>query len=260
MVKFQFWATLLDSFETYLHPDKVYDKYWGSMDNPSISYEEFTKKAEEDLLNTINKVRSVSEPASKGTAFNNLVDICNGFSCEDPNFKFDVKDEFVFCTIDVFRFRFPLGLIQDFAELYRNNALAQVYTDGILHTGFGDVRLYGYIDELLPLSVHDIKTTGGYEVGQFRNHWQHLVYPYCLNYHGDKIKKFSYDILTWKRKSAKGKNAEFIDCIPDSFYRESYIYNPERDIPILEERCCQIIQYIETNRDKITNKKIFNQI
>ena len=37
-----------------------------------------------------------------------------------------------------------------------------------LSTAYGNVLVYGVIDELMPASIHDIKTTGSYTVGKYR--------------------------------------------------------------------------------------------
>lgn len=105
---------------------------------------------------------------------------------------------------------------------------------------FGDVLLYGYIDELLPMSVHDIKTTGSYYVGKFKDHWQHMIYPYCLMQNGNDVRSFEYNITDFK-----------------STYTESYTFVPERDIPIITDHCEEFIRFLNDNRDLITDKKIF---
>ena len=120
------------------------------------------------------------------------------------------------------------------------NLLQPKRVEAILPTCFGDVLLYGYIDELMPMSVHDIKTTGSYYVGKFKDHWQHMVYPYCLMQNGSDVRLFEYNITDFK-----------------STYTESYTFVPERDIPILINHCEEFIRFLNDNRDLITDKKIF---
>ena len=40
-------------------------------------------------------------------------------------------------------------------------------------------------------------------------------------------------------------------------YSEEYLFAPERDIPILEGKVVELIDFIEANRHLITNPKIF---
>ena len=46
----------------------------------------------------------------------------------------------------------------------------------------------------MPQSVHDIKTTGRYSVGKFKDHSQHIVYPYCYWKNGMPPMLFEYNI------------------------------------------------------------------
>jgi hypothetical protein len=96
----------------------------------------------------------------------------------------------------------------------------------------------------MPTSVHDIKTTSQYYVGKFKNHSQHLVYPYCLIQSGNDIKTFEYNVAT-------------IGVNGYQTYTETYVFNPGRDIPILTQRIEDLIQFVEDNRHLITDKKIF---
>ena len=267
-VKYQFSATLLDSFEGWLHPDKVYDEYWGAMDEPSKTFEDFCKEQEQSLLNHINKVEFVSEAASKGTAFNDLID----YLITDHNA--DVKTNITplyegtdseptayECQLDGFFFKFPSWIAFELANLYGkgsdNRALPQYFTEGVLDTAYGKVNIHGYIDELMPMKVHDIKTTSSYKFGKFKNHWQHLVYLFCLNQQGNKIDSFQYDVVVWKKNYSK-KASRSIECNVDSVFYEEYLYRPEEAEMRLKAQCEALIEFIEANKDKITNEKIFN--
>ena len=140
-------------------------------------------------------------------------------------------------------FYFDLNVLREFADYYKG-AITQQYVEGIIETSKGKVLIYGYIDELMPTSVHDIKTTSQYYVGKFKNHSQHLVYPYCLIQSGNDIKTFEYNVAT-------------IGVNGYQTFTETYVFNPERDIPILKNRIEDLIQFVEDNRDLITDKKIF---
>ena len=67
------YATLLDSFQSYLDAEKTYYKYFTS-ENPSVTVDEWCDKMYIDLINKINRVPFTSEAADRGTAFNELVD------------------------------------------------------------------------------------------------------------------------------------------------------------------------------------------
>ena len=120
-----------------------------------------------------------------------------------------------------------------------------MYTEAVLSTRYGDVLLYGYIDELMPTCVHDIKTTGKYSVGKFLHHWQHIVYPYALQQEGNDIFDFEYNIAVMA-KYGEPKT-----------YTEAYSFVPDRDIPRLQAHCEGLMEFIELKRDLITDKKIF---
>ena len=99
----------------------------------------------------------------------------------------------------------------------------------------------------MPLSIHDIKTTSRYNAFKFRDHWQHIVYPYCLHQEGSKrVTLFEYNVVKW------GKVNET--------FTEPYNFNLARDTEKLLNHCESFIEFLENNRDQITDKKIFNQL
>ena len=242
--KFKFYATLLDAFTGYLRSDAIYERYWGFSENPPHTPDEFRDKQFQSLIDTINRVPFDSEAADKGTAFNEVIDclIENRNSDKvivekipsDDGTKVSLR-----ATYNSRQFVFPVSLCREFANYYKG-ALTQQRVEAILPTCFGNVLIYGVIDELMPMSVHDIKTTGSYFVGKFKDHWQHMVYPYCLMQNGSDIRLFEYNITDFK-----------------STYTESYTFVPERDIPILTNHCEEFIRFLNDNRDLITDKKIF---
>lgn len=247
-LKFKFYATLLDSFTSYLRSDAIWDRYWGFSENPQYTLEEFKEKQFQSLIDTINRVPFDSEAADKGTAFNEVIDCM----IENRNSEI-VKVERLFsdtaegrqtvtglrATYNNRQFDFPISICREFANYYKGS-LTQQREEAILHTCFGDVLVYGVIDELMPMSVHDIKTTGSYYVGKFKDHWQHIVYPYCLMQNGSDVRLFEYNITDFKNT-----------------YTETYTFVPERDIPILANHCEDFIRFLNDNRDLITDKKIF---
>lgn len=264
------YATLLDSFQSYLDAEKTYYRYFTS-ENPSMTVDEWCDKMYVDLINRINRVPYFSEAADRGTAFNELVDALikkpyvkragdNDFVSGKISFEvvtLDIKgrrktdphtyrDAYKCVFNDKDRasqeFCFFKDLTDEFVAYY-DGAVSQVFCCGRLETSFGDIDLYGYIDELMPFSVHDIKTTKNYRAGMFKSHWQHLVYPYCLHKMGMNIDRFEYNVTNFK----------------DSF-SEVYVFDAGRDIPFLRDHCERLIQFLEANKSVITDTKVFNSL
>ena len=248
-VRWRFYATLLDAFCDYLDTPQIYDRYWGLSNDPPHTLEEFWIKQHASLIDRINRVPFKSEAASKGTAFNSVIDtLITGHLDEKVKISkaLDEKGQslIVQAELDGFTFKFPYEICKEFA-LYYKGAIPQVRVSAILPTGYGNVELYGYIDELMPLSTHDIKYTGSYSASKFKRHSQHLVYPYCLIQNGSNVPTFEYNVA---EESKSGKWQTFT---------ETYVFDPDRDIPILRERCEGLIEFLLQNSQFITDRKIF---
>jgi hypothetical protein len=248
-LNFKFYATLLDSYSTYLNSDSIWERYWGHSEEPPHSPEEFKQKQFQSLIDRINRVPFDSYRADRGTAFNEVID-CMILHKNSKKVKVQrVRDNSGTVTglnaaYNGKTFYFPLGMCRDFADYYQG-ALPQQYIQAILPTIFGDVLLYGYMDYVKPFCTHDLKTTEQYAVGNYRNHWQHMVYPYALMKNGCNVFDFEYNICE----------------IGKTFYRtytESYSFVPERDIPRLTQHCEDFIRFLQENRELITDRKIFN--
>lgn len=244
--KYRFYATILDAFWGYLNSDAVWEKYWGWSENPPHTPEEFHELQFKELIDRINRVPFDNEKADRGTAFNELVDAL--IEKRKPS-KMEVeRNAENTCYTVVYNnrtFVFPISLCCEFANYFKG-ALTQIRVEAILPTAFGDVLVYGLIDELMPTSVHDIKTTGSYTVGKFKDHHQHLVYPYALMQNGSDVRTFEYNIVEFN------KGGYVVDT-----YTETYVFKPERDILILTNHCEEFIRFLEENRDLITDTKIF---
>lgn len=248
-VKYQFYATLLDSFQSWLSSSEIYNDYWGFSEDPAKSEDEFEKQQMQSVIDRINRVPMKwedSEAADKGTAFNEVVD-CVMANCKSNKMILASNKEtgIISALYNKRTFIFPLALVMEFAQYYKGG-VSNVFTEAVLTTKYGDVLLYGYIDELMPASVHDIKTTSKYKAGKFRNNWQHIVYPYCLNQNGNEVNDFEYNV------AVMGTNNHY------STFIELYSYKPERDIDRLRILVELLIEFVEINRDLITDKKIFN--
>lgn len=249
-VAYKIYATLLDSFNDYLNSDSIWEQYYGHSENPSISPEEFHDKQYQGLLDKINRKPFTSEAVSKGTAFNEVID-CMVLNRNTSNSDMKIvrwKGEDgslrgVKATYSGSDFFFPLQLIREVASWYKGG-LPQQYIQAVLPTMFGNVMLYGYIDYVMPFKTCDLKTTSRYSFGKFKNHFQHLVYPYALAQNGADVRDFEYNIVLWGKYNYET-------------FTESYLYRPERDIPFLTQSVEDFIRFLNDNRSKITDKKIF---
>lgn len=249
---YSIYPSLLDAFQDYLDAESSYDRYFGNSENPSMNCEEWQQKLYIDLINKINRVPFESEAAEKGTQFNNVIDLMIAHKTKDDKHElfFDVNNVTIMDwekgekgIIDYSKkYTFPLPLVKEFVEYYEGGA-SQVFVKGTIDTCYGDVDLYGYLDYLLPFAVCDLKTTKYYQGGKFRKHWQHIVYPFCLNQQGNDVERFEYNITDFKKT-----------------YTELYMFKAERDIPKLRNVCELFINFLNTNHEFITDTKVFNYI
>jgi len=249
-IKYNLYATLLDSYQDYLRSGNIYYKYWGNADIPPMTEDEFHEKKRLELIDRINRVPFDNENADRGTAFNEIVDCIIHAKKSD---KMQISSDKTIGTITAIfnnrTFVFPIPICMEFADYYKG-AVSQVYTEAILPTIYGNVKLYGYMDELMPMCVHDIKTTTNYYAFKFKDHWQHTAYLYCLNATGNDIFDFEYNILCINEKR---KEIEY------ETFTEQYSYHPEMDVPYLKAHVESLIDFIEIHKDEITDKKIFNK-
>lgn len=250
---YRFYATLLDAYQGYVNSPALWAKYWGNSENPSKTIEEFEAEQFQGLIDKINRVPFESKAADRGTVFNEVVDMMILGQSESKRIAVasDKLHGVVAATLKDrpnYVFIYPIALCQEFAAYYKG-ATPQVLTEGILPTSKGDVVLYGYIDELMPDCVHDIKTTASYSVGKYRENWQHRVYPYCLAQQGVAIDRFEYNVAELHKDTGA-----FL-----ASYTEQYTYRADRDTEALQSICEELIAFIEHNRKLITDRKIFNQ-
>lgn len=246
MLSYQFYATLLDAYQGFVGSSEIYQQFWGFSENPELTEEEFEEKQKQSLLDRINRVPFDSEAADQGTAFNEVIDCwLMGKKSSKMDIRSDKENGIITAMYNNRTFIFPISLCWEFVNYYQG-AVPQMYTEGILSTHYGDVKLYGYLDELMPFRIHDIKMTSKYSAGKFKKHWQHIVYPFCLHQQGIKLNDFEYNIAVMTKSSY-------------STYTEFYSYVPERDIPLLKNHVEGLIEFLNDHKDLITDKKIFNQ-
>lgn len=296
MPNYRFYPTLLDKFQTFLdttaedyfyqdEDGKWHKNYSEAEDAFHYSQEEVDALLKQELLDAINRVpHDPSEPASKGTALNEIVDcIIHNRKSDNKNVLIkslkgiDVKREFgctdevgkpvyydywfehikvpcIFAEIDGFSFYFDKDFCKSIAEYFKGS-LSQVFTSATIETEFGEVELYGYIDELRENKVFDLKTTSRYEFGKYSKYWQRHIYPYTLIESGACTEINSFEFTAYVLKGGTSRTP----LITGVQYAEVYQYNHEQSKILLKNICERFCQFLEDNRDLITNKKIFNE-
>ena len=296
MPNYRFYPTLLDKFQTFLdttaedyfyqdEDGKWHKNYSETEDAFHYSQEEVDALLKQELLDAINRVpHEPSEPASKGTALNEIVDcIIHNKKSDNKNILIkslkgvDVKREFgctdevgkpifydywfehikvpcIFAEIDGFSFYFDKDFCKSIAEYFKGS-LSQVFTSATIDTEFGEVELYGYIDVLRENKVFDLKTTSRYEFGKYSKYWQRHIYPYTLIESGACTEINSFEFTAYVLKGGTSRTP----LITGVQYAEVYQYNHEQSKMLLKNICERFCQFLEDNRELITNKKIFNE-
>lgn len=249
-IAYRFFPSLLDSYQRYLSSSDIWETYYMDSSKPDApSEEEFSARCYQELLDCINRRPVENEYVFRGRCFNAGVDYLLGNRDEEYIYEETGEGQILKVAIapEGPQFEFPLGICRQMASIVAGG-LPQVYCEAPLSTRYGSVLLYGVLDELLPMGVHDIKTTTHYRHGAYFDKWQRFVYPYCLTEAGNKIDYFEYDIvvITGKKKHKY------------HLYREYYPYQHEDSIQLLTYICESLIEFIEANRTRITNLKIFN--
>lgn len=227
------------------HPDKEVGDY-------ILSPDEMYRKIEAELIDTINRVpHRPSEAADKGTAFNEIVDclIEKRKSSRDDIVIYSTSDKSaIVAEINGFSFAFDTAFCRNAAR-YFSGAIPQYLAKAQLPTKYGDVELYGYVDELLPTRVCDIKTTSAYSFGKFERKWQRHLYPYCLIVNGDatQIDEFEYTVFKWNNTP----------ILTADLYKEVYTYNHKKSTEALRDVCEYFIYWLLKRKNFISDRRIF---
>ena len=271
MPKYKFPPTTLDKFQSYLDTQvedyfyqdeqgKWHKNYNETEDTLHFSQEEVDALLKQELLDVINRVpHEPSEAASKGTALNEIVDcIIHNRQSENDSVKICTTDlngvKAIKSTCDSFTFLFDIGFCKSIAEYFKGS-LSQVFTSATIDTKFGEVELYGYIDELRENKVYDLKTTSRYEFGKYAKYWQRHAYPYTLIESGMCTDINSFEFTAYALKGGTSRTP----LITGVQYPEVYQYDHGQSKVLLKGICERFIEFLEDNRKLITNKKIFNE-
>lgn len=241
--KYNIYPSLLDAFAGYVNSAKIYSEYYGFAEDPSITEDEFEAQKMQDLIDKINRVPFESEAADKGTMFNEVID-CIVEKRKSDKMQMLSAPDIIEVSWKDWKHCFNLHDCKTIASAVKG-AVSQDYQEGFINTKYGFVKIYGYSDFLLPFRVVDLKTTGKYFAFKFRNNWQHIVYPFLLNFNGNFINEFTYLVYKWTRNGGE-------------IFEEEYTYDEVRDLPKLQDFVEQFIEFLEAHRDQITDQKIFN--
>ena len=276
--KYRIYPSVLDKFQKFLDSDLVAEEFWNkdSEGDYKLSPEEMSVQLEQELLDCINRVpHEPSEAADKGTAFNEVIDCIiehhpceredmeikygammedRGISKQEPN-SGEVHFNFTaYPCIDVkfngFDFSFDANLCKDIAH-YFMGCIPQYTCSAILPTIYGDVELYGHVDYINTNKIHDLKTTKNYTFGNYEKYWQRHLYPYCLIESGEmeEVTEFEFTVVKWRELKNKP--------ISGDIFKEVYTYSHEASTKALRGICEAFIEWLEANRHRITDKKIF---
>lgn len=288
-LKYRIYPSLLDKFQALLDSEVEADSFYNTdseTGEQKLTADEIADRHERELLDTINRVpREPSEAADKGTCFNEVVDCIiehRKSSRDDVKITTIKEGEYVYeirgdsgkeidkqllsdeltkigkhcilALMDGFHFYFDIPLCKEVAAMFKG-AVCQHLCRATIETAYGTVELYGYADEIVRDKVHDLKTTSSYTFGKFERAWQKDVYPYCLVASGemDEVKEFEYTVVKFKGGTSR------TPLITGDIYQEAYTYNHEAATVRLRQMLERFIEWLEANRHKITDKKIFNE-
>jgi hypothetical protein len=216
-----------------------------------LTDEEVYNLAKQELIDKINRVPfAPSEAASKGTALNAIIDgFVTGKRSEEVEMKGDIKMDTITACVDGFTFSFSYSFCQEVANYFKG-CLCQVLVEAPIETKYGVVLLYGYPDYIRENKVFDLKTTGRYEFGKYKEYSQRYVYPYCLIESGGCTGIENFEFTAYKMGTRKG-------LIYGTQYPEVYKYNHDEAKTLLRQKLERFIEFLEDNRNLITDRKIF---
>lgn len=189
--------------------------------------------------------------SEKDEAFQNFIDRINRVETTDPavlkrmrqgieyenliNARLKSGELYTEPEIEVGPYKFQTATInQIISEL--QGSIKQVYCQ----TEIENFMVYGYADFVLMDRIIDTKKVGNYDLGKFTNGIQHHLYPLCLTDMGNQINYFEY----W-------------GIAGDDLLKEQYKFDYAESRAIVLNECRELEWFIETNRDLITNTKIF---
>lgn len=243
-----------------------------------LTPDEMCAKLEQDLLDAVNrKEREPSRAADRGTCFNEIVD------CLIENRNSNRKDVVlhtsrnkegqpvaIIAEMDGFTFQFDVDMCRNAAKYFKGS-VTQQYVEAPMQTCYGNVLLYGYIDEWVKDKMYDIKTTTYYTPWKFESGLQRHVYPWCAIESGliDNISEFEYTVfkLNTYTKARKGEDEQAVKERHDNMLSyatdiqvERYGYDHKQSGEKLREMCERFIEWLQVKDSQglITCRRVFN--
>lgn len=261
---YRIYPSLLDAFERLCNTQEEFEAFYNEdAENGGykVSFEELYAKNEQALLDSINRVpHEPIEAADRGTCFNEIIDALlehrksnrEDVSIESKHDALGVR--YIEAKMHDYTFNFDCGFCLGVASYFKG-AIPQHKCEATINTEYGEVQLYGYADEIRQDVVYDIKTTKSYEFGKYEKGWQRYVYPYCLIEAGEltEVREFEYTPVVLTGGTSRQP------LITGTMYRERYDYDHEDAKRKIKQGLERFIAWIELNREKITDKKIFNE-
>lgn len=258
--KYKIYPSILDKFQKFLDSDLVAEEFWNKKnDDYILTPDKMAERLEQELIDSLNRVnKQPSQAADKGTAFNEVIDcIIEQHPFEREDMEIFSANEFcgeckpnIQVKFNGWDFYFDSFLCKNVARYFKG-CVPQYTCSAILPTVYGDVELYGYVDYIGTNKIYDLKTTKKYHFGNYEKYWQKHVYPYCLIESGEmeEVTEFEFTIVQWQESANKPISGEI--------FKEVYTYSHEASKAKLTAVCESFIEWLEANRDKITDKKIF---
>lgn len=258
---YRIYPSLLNKYDDYVNAEVIWNDFYGSSDDPSITLEDYEDQKEKELLDALNRVPFVSEAASRGTALNVIVDcmVEGRTPYESENIvvsKLYGDGELIGLNaeIDGFSFPFDINLCREIADYFKG-AICQHYCKANLETVFGVVELYGYLDYIIRDKVFDLKSTSKYKFGKYERGYQKDLYPYCLIESGEVEGISSFEYTAYQLSG----NNRLNPLIVGTQYKEEYTYDHKVAEARLKRGCEGLIEFAEANYYKIYNKRFFYQ-
>lgn len=271
---YRIYPSLLDKFQDLLDYESIAEEYWNKVSEAAkergeypdsevgdykLTPDEMYDKIEMELIDSINRCpHRANKVADKGTAFNEIVDCliehrkstnpeCRIYSTVNGNGTNVIRAE-----INGFVFDYDISLCKEVAGLYKGS-LPQYLVKAVMQTEYGNVELYGYIDEWVANHIEDIKTTGEYTFGKFRRKWQRHVYPWCAIEAGltTEVESFTYRVIEWAYQR-QGEPLRAKSITP-----ETYTYDHIDSERQLRSFIHCFLSWLDSRRHLITDRRIF---
>ena len=259
-IRYKIYPSLLDKFQSFLDCELAVEEFWNIDADGEYkeTADEMSDRLERELLDAVNRVpHDPIEAADKGTCFNEVIDcLIAGRKCEYEGMSIRSEElagnRVITAELNGFTFHYDVDMCKHVAGLLKG-AISQHRCEAVLPTNYGDVELYGYIDEIVEDCVVDIKTTSRYDFGKFAKSWQRHVYPYCLVASGEMpaVTGMEFLVVTWKGGTSR------TPVLTGAVGGEYYGYKHEESEAKIRQICERFIEWLEAHREQITDKKIF---